>query len=309
MFFGRTMKFQKPALTLDQQADLLLDRGMVGDHARMTERLCWVNYYRLSAYWHTFKAKDDQFLPDTTFDEVWRRYVFDRELRILVMDAVERVEVALRSRLAFAHAHVHGAFGYATNPDVLFKHDVGKRAEFLRRLKDDVARSHEPFVKHFYTKYGDVHEDLPIWVAAEVMSFGGLLSLYRGSGRDLQKGVAHEFGVADVVMESWLLHLNVVRNICAHHGRLWNREVGLKPKFPRRDDDWYVPVPVPNDRVFASLTILAYLLHRIAPGSGWADRFAALLAKNPTVPTAQMGMLNRWERCPIWARMLDQDQG
>lgn len=91
------MKYTKPPLTFEQQANLLSSRGMTGDRAQIVDRLAVVNYYRLSGYWHTFRQLPEQtFKPNTSFEKVWERYAFDRRLRFLVMDAVERVEVALR---------------------------------------------------------------------------------------------------------------------------------------------------------------------------------------------------------------------
>jgi abortive infection bacteriophage resistance protein len=232
--------------------------------------------------------------------------VFDRELRLLVMDALERIEVGVRARLAYEHAMRGGPFAYEADPVAMFAYDAVKRSEFFRRLQEDLNRSHEPFVEHFWTKYGDTHAWPPVWVTAEVLSFGGILSFFRGSPRQIQRAVADHFGVADVVFESWLLSLNVVRNICAHHGRLWNRAIGLRPKLPRPDTapDWHYPVKVQNDRTFATLTIMAHCLHRIAPGSGWAQRFAVLLAKYPRIPMHQMGIPADWRDCPVWGRML-----
>lgn len=300
------MQFTKSALSLDQQVELLVTRGMVGDRQRMRRRLASVNYYRLSAYWHTFRAANDQFVPGTDFETVWERYVFDRELRLLVMDALERIEVAVRARLAYEHATRGGPFGYEADPAALFANNPGRRGDFFNRLRGDLDRSHEPFVAHFKEKYADKHDWPPVWVTAEVLSFGGIVSFFRGSPRNIQRAVADHFGVADVVFESWLLSLNVVRNICAHHGRLWNREIGMAPKIPRpgRSPEWHAPVKIENDRAFAVLTILAHCLHHISPGSGWARRFESLLVKYPRIPTVQMGIPVNWRECPVWTRML-----
>jgi abortive infection bacteriophage resistance protein len=300
------MKFTKPALTLDQQVALLISRGMDGDPKRMRRRLAAVNYYRLSAYWFTFRAENGQFHPGTNFETVWERYAFDRELRLLVLDALERIEVAVRARLTYEHTAQGDPFTYVSDPEALFARDAKKREDFLNRLRDDLDRSHEPFVKHFQGRYGEAHAWPPVWVTAEVLSFGGILSFFRGSPRAIQRAVADHFGVADAVFESWLLSLNVVRNICAHHGRLWNRDLGLAPKIPRpdRSPEWHEPVKIANDRAFAVLTILTHCLHRIAPGSGWARRFAELLVKHPTIPITQMGIPANWQDCPVWKRMM-----
>lgn len=118
------MKFTKPFLTHDQQADQLIARGLQGDRASLVAHLRAVNYYRLSGYWYPFRkpdparagAKLDTFYPDATVAKVWDRYVFDRRLRLLVMDALERVEIDARTHLAYFHAQRHGPFGYADDP-------------------------------------------------------------------------------------------------------------------------------------------------------------------------------------------------
>lgn len=190
---------------------------MHGDPKDIRRRLASVNYYRLSAYWYTFCSTNDQFRPGTQFETVWERYVFDRELRLLVIDALERIEVGVRARLAYEHAIAGGPFGYEADPVAVFPYHPQKRTEFFDRLRKDLDGSHEAFVQHFTGKYGDHHVWPPVWVTAEVLTFGGIVSFFRGSPRGVRRDVADHFGVPDVVFESWLLSLNVVRNICAHH--------------------------------------------------------------------------------------------
>ncbi len=303
------MTYAKPPLTFDQQADLLIGRGMAGDRALIISRLQSVSYYRLSGYWFPFRNPDpadaacrlDTFRAGATFDAVWDRYVFDRRLRLLVMDAVERVEVAVRSQLAYHHAHHHGSpFAYADDPKAL----PGLRPDQRQRFFDDMAgqlrNSKEMFVEHFRAKYGKHHAYLPVWMAAEVMTFGSMLTFYRGCHPDVRKAVTALLGVHDTVLDSWLLTLNTIRNICAHHGRLWNRELGVRPKIPHKDPDWHSPVKVESSRMFAVLTICRYSLSRIAPQSLWPDRLRDLLTAFPRVPLLSMGFPLDWENCPIW---------
>ena len=240
------MKFTKPFLTYDQQADLLVARGLKGDRAKLISHLHSVNYYRLSGYWYIFRTADpahpgkklDTFEPDATVGRVWDRYVFDRRLRLLVMDALERIEVDARTRLAYLHAERHGAFGYAANPAALPNLSAPDRVRLLDSFRAELANSREEFVEHFRAKYGSDHNDLPVWVACELMTFGHLVTFFRGCEPGIQKLLAGRYGVADVVCGSWLRALNAVRNICAHHSRLWNRVLGLRPMIPNKDARW-----------------------------------------------------------------------
>lgn len=304
------MIYAKPPLTYEQQADQLLQRGMVGDRALIIQRLTSVNYYRLSGYWFTFCRPNDTFEPGTSFDIVWERYRFDRRLRLLMMDAIERIEVAVRTQLAYLHSHWYGPFAYAGQPLSLPNLTPNRHTQFLDRLQEEVDRSQEMFVDHFYRKYGDSHASLPVWMATEVMAFGSMLSFFRGTEQDIKREIARKFAVPDVVLESWLLHLNTVRNICAHHGRFWNRELGNNPLLPTnatKHPQWFAPVRVPNRRAFVALTICKYCLDRIAPQSRWANRVKALLEEFPGIPRPSMGFPANWEQCPIWADSHQED--
>jgi abortive infection bacteriophage resistance protein len=299
---GRSVKYSKPPLTIEEQVELLLQRGMTGSPDIMGERLTAVSYYRLSGYWYTFRNPDDTFRPGTSFDLVWSTYLFDRHLRLLIMDAIERIEIAVRSLVAYHHAHEHGAFAYAVDRASLPKMDSSTHRLFLDRVAEETARSREGFVDHFKRKYGDSHDYLPVWMAAEVMSLGTVLTFFRHSGNQVKKAVADAFGVPHRVFESWLLSLNTIRNIVAHHARLWNRELGVKPIIPRSSEypEWHTPVKIENKRVFAVLTICRHCLLQIAPQSEWMARLEALLYRFPTVPRRHMGIPADWKDCPIW---------
>lgn len=297
------MKYIKPPLALDAQVALLHARGMSGDHALIKRRLASVNYYRLSGYWFPFRQPDDTFRSGTSFEVVWDRYVFDRRLRLLVMDALERIEVAIRTKLSYHHSLSYGAFAYATDPQSLPKLRPHELIKFLDKLRDEKRQGmKEQFVEHFDRKYGDEHAHLPIWMASEVMTFGCVLTMFRGASNQTKQAVASEFGLPHEVLGSWLLCLNTIRNICAHHSRLWNRELGVKPMIPRaeRHPDWHRPVVVDNRRVFSVLTICNYCMQKIAPGSKWALRLRGLLREFPQVPLASMGFPREWLECPIW---------
>jgi len=297
------VKYTKPALSLDQQVEHLRAKGMVGDPAEMARRLATVNYYRLSAYWHTFRENGgERLIPGTSFDVVWGRYAFDRELRLLVMDAIERFEVAVRTRLAYDHAMASGPFGYIDCDDAAWKSDPEKRAKLERTIEDALGKNaKEAFVEHFVKSYRSDHPLPPVWLAVEILTFGDIAFFYRGSPRAIQRSVAAHFGVVEKVFESWLRAMNAVRNVCAHHGRLWNRKLGVQPLIPR-DAEWHQPVEIVRERVFAVLTILAHVMRHIAPGSTWAVRTREMLVGAQYAPLPMMGFPDDWQSSPIWMR-------
>lgn len=243
------MEYTKPSLDINQQVQLLMSRGMQGDSVYMAAKLAIVSYNRLSAYWRIYRNQDDTFMPHTNFRDVWDVYVFDRRLRLLVMDAIERIEVAVRSRLAYHHSQAYGPFGYAN--DTYSLPSIGKRnPELLSIIQNQIARSNAEFVTHFTQIYGDKHKYPPIWMTVEVISFGSLVNLYRSLPDKIKKSIAIEFGVSAPVFESWMIMLRIMRNICAHHARLWNisLETTAKPKLPDRSNcqQWYTPSAIPR---------------------------------------------------------------
>lgn len=295
------MKYTKPPLTFDDHANLLISRGLKCDKQELISRLQSVNYYRLSAYLYPFRKPDDSFRENTTFDLVWKHYVFDRQLRILVMDAIERIEVAVRTKLAYHFSHKFSAFGY-TDKLNLPKIAPDKFDQWIEELDTETKRAKEAFIDHFFSKYGDSHKQLPLWMVVEIMSFGKTLTFFNGVEDGIRRTIAREFGVEDMILQSWLGALNVVRNICAHHGRLWNRELGFKPYIPKAQKypEWHIPITIPNNRVFGILSILKYMLDYSAPSSNWEERLHNLLKRYPEISIKSMGFPVDWEKSPVW---------
>jgi abortive infection bacteriophage resistance protein len=304
------VKYAKTPLSLEAQADLLLDRGLIADRGALIMRPQAVNYYRLSGYLHPYRVQDadgdltDDYQPETTLDEVWRRYNFDRRLRILLLDGIERIEVAVRTRFAFHFAHRHGPFGYADPLNLPGFKSITKYMEWRTGLVEETRRARkERFVQHFDEKYGDHHKELPIWILSELMSFGSMLHFAHAVEPDLKKRVAAEYGMPDELLASWLKSLYSVRNSCAHHSRIWNRVFGVAPKTPHRNKfpQWHEDPKLlneqpklPNDRVGYVLAICNFWLRQISSTSQWLSRTFELFDEYPEVPLSKMGLPENW---------------
>lgn len=298
---GLSMEYEKPFLTFDEQADLLARRGLVFDRDVLIPHLKDVGYYRLSGYWYPFKQEDDTFIPDTKFETVWNNYTFDRQFRLIVLDAIERVEIFMRTQLAYHLASSHGAFGYREKAN-LPSLQGGEYHKLINRLATSYDRSKEQFVEHFRDKYGDVHDMPPYWMLVNVIDFGTMLTLYKSAPQTIKKTISAELGVPEPILESWLMTLNTVRNACAHHARLWNKRLGVRPKIPRKRKypEWHEPYEISGDKMFGVLTILSYLLERIAPETRWRNRLFELLASRSQEEMSAMGFAAGWRMCPIW---------
>ena len=300
-------RYEKPALTFEAQADKMSGRGLVADRNSLIARLQTTNHYRLSAYLYTFRADHELYRPGTTLDQVFRLYSFDHRLRMLLLDAIEGIEVHIRTQLAYHFAHAHGPFSYLDPAS--FPNFDARRKDFEKwesKLREQTARSRdikgrEDFVIHFFQKYGDMHQTLPVWMLVELMDFGSTLSFFRGVSMTIRKTVAGSIGQPENVVLSWLLALNAIRNRCAHHARLWNWKCGypvLLPQ-PNKFPKWHNP-RLPNNQIGIILAICRYWLNRIHPASQWSHRALTLFADFPEIEVSHMGLPANWREHPLW---------
>jgi abortive infection bacteriophage resistance protein len=299
--------FTKPSLTIDQQIAHLRAEGMaVADDRRAEHWLSNVSYYRLSAYWLYFEHpkghSGPRFRPGTDFDLVVSLYTFDRKLRQQVARAIEHVEVTLRGSWAYALAHQGGGHGYLSA--ALY----GDRKHFhenLARLARDVGSSSETYIDHYRRNYDDPAMP-PVWMVAEMMTFGSLSRWYSSlADRRLRHAVAQRFGLPEALFVPLIKHLVDVRNICAHHGRLWNRRFRVSPRLPRQPADLDATldhaVASQPGTLYNTIVLLTFLMRIVAPTSRWREDIADLLETHPTGDLAAMGFPVDWEQRPLWS--------
>jgi len=291
--------YAKEPLSFEKQADRLIQRGLMAKRSELIRRLEAVSYYRLSGYLYPFReANSDAFKAGTTLELVWNRYCFDRRLRVLILDAIERVEVSLRTKVVYYFSHKYGPFGYLDEAN-LPKLKVNEYLEWRTGLYEETKRSKEVFRQHFFKKY-TAHQNLPLWMAAELMTMGSLLTFFRGVEPGLKRKVGEVYGLVDEVIFSWLRSLNGARNTCAHHARFWNRELGYPPQLPKNDPDWQGDHKPPQNRCGIILLICRHMLQRTSPTSRWHQRVEALFDEYPEIPTTLMGLPSDWKQHPVW---------
>ncbi len=227
------MRFDKLARSIDEQIALLQERGMeIHDTALAYRHLSHRNYYRLTAYWLPFETDHatHMFKPGTQFEDVLRLYTFDRELRLLMLDAIERVEISFRTQWAYHLAHQHGPHAYL---DARLARNQDHWQSNLDSLRVEIERSSEIFVKHYRRTY-TVPDLPPVWVACEVMSLGTLSRWFANlKPTKTRAAIARTYKLDHGVLATFIHHLTHVRNVCAHHSRLWNRRFTITMKLPQ----------------------------------------------------------------------------
>lgn len=279
--------YDKPWLSYEDQLKKLIERGLiVTDEDKAINYLERIGYYRLSGYWFPLRERDsnrqvlDDFKPNARFQDVINLYVFDKNLRLLALDALERIEVALRVDVSHSLGK-KDVFAHVKSE--LLANNFKKHKKWVQKHENQINRSKEKFIKHYKNKYGF---PLPVWVACEVWDFGTLSFLFAGMIPDDKNAIAKKYGVSNgKVFESWLRSLNYLRNVCAHHSRLWNLNIVDQPKLPPISEVSWVAPFMNNTRAkarpFLLLCIVKHLLTVINPSSTWNVRLEKLLIEFP----------------------------
>lgn len=327
----------KQWISVDDQLNLLKSRGLhISDEPNAKEYLKRIGYYRLSGYFYSMRQISgeisllengrkpigevktrcivlDEFKPNACFQDAVELYIFDKKLRLLVLDALERIEIAIRVDIAYLLGQ-SDKYAYL-NPSMLhtsFCSDLNKTNkgvsqyhEWLSKHAQLINRSKEEFIKHNKATYG---LPLPIWVACEVWDFGCMSTLFSGMKKNDQDSISQKYNINDgQIFASWLRSLNYLRNVCAHHARLWNRNIIDQPKMPSATPQisWVSIFDEKHkSRCFLLLCLCRHLLETINPSSSWSQRTKEHLKNFPDLghiglDLYGMGAPQNWEN--IWA--------
>ncbi len=331
-------------LSYSDLADLLLSRNLLADKAEIIQRLHSVNYYRLTGYLYSFRetvtlpdgsrGKGENYRSGTTLDLVWKFYLFDRRLRFLLMDAIERIEIALRSRIAHYWAETEGTItphALRTSYKPAFERK-NRHEDLLKQVQKSYNRSTLDCVMHHKGKGITDVKDLPVWVMTELTTIGEMVWLFGGLKKTLRQDIAASFGFSDVSFFDSLLDLiHQARNYCAHHSRVWNaswlqlhvnptnmKKSSMLPIVKRLPADWnlvwdgdkksWLPqtgaaVPVVSKTSTAFLLMAcSHLLKQVAHTSSWQTRFKELMSRPETPYQAMIGvgLPKNWREHPFF---------
>ena len=311
----------KNAKSADEQIALLESRCLQVDHTLAKQWLANVSYYRLSGYWYPARAFDrgagkrlDHFDPGFTFQNATDLYEADRKLRTLLHDGMERVEIALRTQVTnhLCNRHPSDPTFYLTSE--VFR-DKFNHLAWIHCIYGRLRRSseHSDPVAHYKNNYSGT---FPLWVAAEVMDFSDISILYTGLKHDDQLAIAENLGFSldkeelsqkqlkklpkGHPLANWIHQLTIIRNTCAHHGRLWNKS--FKPvsiNGLRGNGNLSVIERSQSERVFDAIAVMAHILREVSPGTSWPDKVLSLINNsflpNPLVEPSSLGIPERWD--------------
>ncbi len=311
------LTFEKPPLSIAQQITQLKNRGLIiGNLDFCHAALTYIGYYRLSGYmipFYNFPGENHVFLKDTKFEQIVEHYEFDRQLRLLCLNAIEKIEVAFRAVMS-DYMSVYAKDSHWFEKKELFKNTIirtefedGKfgnevyHSKFMRELREEIGRSpnkkgclpKEKFLEHYYDKYQ--HPDLPpSWMVFETLTFGQIVFLFKNLQKSHQKQIAGYFGLHETVLHSWMHSICYLRNLCAHHSRLWNRKMSISPKISSSHKE--LQNIDENKRFYGFAVIIKVILDNINPENNWVALLTNLINFSPSIKVNQMGFPIDWQK-------------
>jgi abortive infection bacteriophage resistance protein len=281
---------------------LLKSRGLsIPDEQKAVSYLTNIGYYRLSAYCYPL-LKDSkinhEYKDGTTFDLVMNMYRFDRKLRMLLFNEIEKIEVAIRSAMSnHITAGLNDVF-WMTNSTCFHNSAVFSKA--LTHIQSEIEKTKEEFIAHFQSKYSNPYP--PAWMIAEIIPFGLLCGIFNNMNvAGLKKRVANHFSLSLPVFSSWIVTMVNLRNLCGHHSRTWNREIPVVPTEPKSPAfPWIDSATTDMKRIYYRICIIKYFLFTVSPHNTFTQKLKLLLAEYPTVDIKAMGFPADWQEEPLW---------
>jgi abortive infection bacteriophage resistance protein len=294
------MIYNKPALSNGALADLLIKRGLKVDSIeKLKKYLQNVSYYRLSGYIYPYKKLDadenniqDYFKTETTFQQIIEDYEFDSNLRVLLLKYLESIETLIKTRINNYMSLNGNPFWYLNNSNF---ENIEKHSSFLCSIKKEERSSSEKFIRHFQKKYID-SEFPPSWMALELCSFGTISHLFKNLKELHKEHISNELHVKASELGSWLHTLSYCRNICAHHMRMWNRNLTIKPKYAAIKECLYTNANEKPEthKIFTLFCIMAYLLNNIDKKESFISELNTLIKKYEKLDINSMGLREDW---------------
>ena len=304
------MQYQHPPTTIDQQIKSLYSRGLVGDEELMRRWLLTVGYYRLSAYWLPWESpptnsqtRSKTFPEGTEFSDIIDIYVFDRKLRLLIMEAIDRFEIAVRARWTNRLSLAQGSHAHM---DCANFSDGFEYAGMYAKISNTAKQSKEVFIEHYRKKYTTPY--LPaLWQITELMTLGEISIWVKATkDKNVKDAIARDIGLPNKeTLEGVLQLLSYIRNICAHHGRLWNRRtVKRSPNIRAFHLDMEIEVQgdqrQPGNSIYNVLVVLSKTLRHQSPDTTFPQRVRDLVNTRSLDQQNDMGFPPDWSTKPIW---------
>jgi len=320
--------FTKPSFSIDDQLELLKSRGMVvTDDEKAKDCLRKIGYYRLRDYMIPFRGtyvgidfesgrnfigNVRNFSVGTNLSLIHDLYIFDKKLRLLILDCIERIEIYLRVKISqiiserdiFGHRN-RSQLNAKFAPDPRICRSKTDHEEWISRLNVDFERSKKDYIVDYKKKYSS---PLPIWMSIEIWTFGTMSIFLSGMKEKDLNEICSELSIPKrELLTSWVKTLNYVRNVCAHHSRLWNISIDVQSKLFKKGElesfDHFLDNKKSFHRIYYPICVMNYLLSKISPNSIWKDSLKEhikTIPKSPYINISYMGFPENWDNTDLW---------
>ncbi|MCM1286278.1 MAG: Abi family protein [Acetobacter sp.] len=221
--------------TIDEQLHILGNRGLnIFDKEKAKDFLLHNNYYRVSGFSLTLRDHD-KFFENAQFQNIIDIYNFDYELRHILLKYIEKIEVSFKSIYSYLFAQKYGPLGYKNSINFT---DSDEFLVIINKSEEQLKKrlSHEAYLKHFIE---DLHEEIPLWAYIELFTISDISKLYKISHLQLKIDIANNFGLSVnggyEILEKYMHGMTIIRNLCAHNSRLYNRLFITKPSLNSKE--------------------------------------------------------------------------
>ena len=290
---------EKSFKTIAEQLEILQARGLDIPDRELAERfLMRNNYYRVSGYSLTLR-NHDLFYPNASFQNIMDIYWFDHELRHLLLRFLECIEVSVKSVYAYEFTKMNGATGYLDAKNFT---DAVQHAKIINKGNDqrDRRHQHEAYLKHFMD---DLKQDIPLWAYVDLLTIADISFLYSISEPVVKDAVAAHFGLsgnkASKLLGDFMHSMTIIRNLCAHGSRLFNRLFEQKPSLNKTDKSLLIRDEnglIDNAHLYGFILVMRRLLK---PEEFMELKLGlvSLKSKYPFVSMRYYGFRDDWKDC------------
>lgn len=296
-----SIPFNKQYSSPHELVALLVSRGLnISNKDKAENYLKHIGYYRLTAYMYPLleiPKNQHHFKAGSSFTQVMNLYRFDKKLRLLIFNEIEKIEIAVRSAIVNITS--------ASNPDPFWMTEEQtysnpvKYHNMMSLIDTELRRSKEDFILHFKTTYSNPYP--PAWILAEILPFGVLTGIYANiKDKKIKKRISQYFGLQIKPFESWLTIVTLTRNSCCHHARVWNKRNTIRAMMPNHINRPWITLQTDVLRTYFNICIIKFFVDIISPGNHIKQNLLDLFAKFPTVDIRAMGFPLGWENEPLW---------
>ena len=296
-------KYNKTNKTTEELVSSLKEKGLIiSNNAKAINYIRNIGYFRLKAYFYPLYKEPKHkhlFKQEASFDKLMNMYRFDRKLRLLLFNEIEKIEVSFRSTLANMVAEETGNIFWITDSSIFA--NSNKYNKTIELIDKELKGSKEDFILHFKNKYSNPYP--PAWMLVEILPLGIVTRIFENiKSNSLKKKIAARYELPAPVLTSWLTVITLTRNSCCHHSRVWNRIYAVTPMIAKKLSRPWINNCISPLKTFYDICIIKWFIDILSPNNDMKEHLLSLIRAYPNVDVKAMGFPDQWEEEPLWSK-------